>query len=80
MRSTVSSRGQTAVPAEVRRRFNLKDRARLEWLIDGDVITVLPLPADPERSLRGSLRGKYSGRDLLRARARERARERRGGS
>ncbi len=79
MRSTVSSRGQTAVPAEIRRRFNLRDRSRLEWLIDGDVITVLPLPADPERSLRGSLRGKYSGRDLLRARAQERAGERRGG-
>ena len=79
MRTTVSSRGQTAVPSEVRRRFNLRERSRLEWLIDGDVITILPLPVAPERSLRGSLRGKYSGKDLLRARARERARERSSG-
>jgi AbrB family looped-hinge helix DNA binding protein len=79
MRSTVSSRGQTAVPAEIRRRFHLEERSLLEWIIDGDVITVVPVPAPPARSLRGSLKGKYSGRALLEARARERARERRGG-
>jgi len=45
MRSTISSRGQTAVPAEIRRRFNLTDRSRLEWMVDGEVITVLPVPS-----------------------------------
>jgi AbrB family looped-hinge helix DNA binding protein len=35
MRSTVSSRGQTVVPAEVRRRFGLGARSHLEWIIDG---------------------------------------------
>jgi AbrB family looped-hinge helix DNA binding protein len=79
MRSTVSSRGQTAVPAEVRRRFRLGARSRLEWIIDGDQITVLPLPPDPVKALRGSLKGRYSGKMLLTSRARERARERRTG-
>lgn len=79
MRSTVSSRGQTAVPAEVRRRFRLGARSRLEWIIDGDLITVLPLPANPVKSLRGSLKGRYSNATLLTARRRERARERRTG-
>lgn len=79
MRTTVSSRGQTAVPAEVRRRFKLTGRARLEWIIEGDVITVLPVPPDPAKAFRGSLAGKYSVAALLRARARERKRERRGG-
>lgn len=79
MRSTVSSRGQTSVPAEVRRQFHLKERSRLEWVIDGDVITVLPIPPAPVRSFRGSLKGKYSIKALLRDRAKERARERRGG-
>jgi AbrB family looped-hinge helix DNA binding protein len=78
MRSTVSSRGQTAVPAEVRRRFHLREHSRLEWIIDGDVITVLPVPSTPVRSLRGTLKNKYSGRALLKARAGERAREREG--
>lgn len=77
MRTTVSSRGQTAVPAEVRRRFNLKGNSRLEWIIEGDVITLLPVPLDPTRAFRGSLRGKYTGRAFIRERVRERRRERR---
>src|SRR5437773_4607985 len=47
MRTTVSSRGQTAVPSEVRKRFNLTENSRLEWIIEGDVITVLPVLPDP---------------------------------
>lgn len=77
MRTTVSSRGQTAVPAEVRRRFNLKGNSRLEWIIEGDVITLLPVPPDPTRAFRGSLRGKYTGKAFIRERVRERRRERR---
>ena len=79
MRSTVSSRGQTAVPAEIRRRFNLGDRSRLEWMVDGEVITVLPVPADPVRAFRGSLRGRYPTRLLQADRRRERARDHRRG-
>lgn len=76
MRTTVSSRGQTAVPAEVRRRFGLRGNSRLEWIIEGDVITVLPVPPDPVRAFRGSLTRKYSVNTLLRQRLRERRRER----
>ena len=76
MRTTVSSRGQTAVPAEVRRRFKLTGRSRLEWMIEGDVITVLPVPPNPARAFRGSLQSTYSVAKLLRDRARERRRER----
>ena len=79
MRSTVSSRGQTAVPAEIRRRFHLREQSRLEWIVDGDIITVLPVPSNPVRAFRGSLKGKYSVKALLRERARERARARRRG-
>lgn len=76
MRTSISSRGQTAVPAEIRRQFRLTGRSRLEWLVDGDLITVVPVPADPVRSFRGSLKGLYSGRDLARDRRRERRLER----
>ena len=75
MKTTVSSRGQTSVPAEVRKRFRLDDRSKLEWLIDGDLISVLPLPAEPVRAFRGSLKGVYSGAKLLRERRQERRRE-----
>lgn len=79
MRTTISSRGQTAVPAEVRRRFGLVERCQLEWLIEGDLITVLPVPASPARAFRGSLKGRYSTKALLRHRTAERSRERRRG-
>ena len=64
------------MPAEVRRRFKLVENSGLEWIIEGDVITVLPVPPDPVRAFRGSLRGTYSGATLLRERRRERRRER----
>ena len=79
MRTTISSRGQTAVPAALRKRFKLTERSRLEWMVEGDVITLLPVPANPARAFRGSLAGRYSVRTLLSERARERRRERRGG-
>ena len=76
MRTTVSSRRRTAVPADVRKRFKLAENSRLEWIIEGDLITVLPVPSDPVRSFRGTLRGRYSGFMLLRERRRERRRGR----
>jgi bifunctional DNA-binding transcriptional regulator/antitoxin component of YhaV-PrlF toxin-antitoxin module len=79
MRSTISSRGQTAVPAAIRRRFNLADRSRLEWMVEGDVITVLPIPTDPVKAFRGVSKGKYTGAMLLADRKRERTHERRRG-
>lgn len=79
MRTTISSRGQTAVPAAIRKRFNLSASSRLEWLIDGELISVLPVPAEPVRAFRGSLQGLYSGRKLFEERNRERRRQRLGG-
>ena len=78
MQTTISSRGQTAVPAALRRRFKLKANSRLEWMVEGDVITLLPVPPDPAHAFRGSLAGRYSVKALLSERARERRRERRG--
>ncbi len=76
MKTTLSSRGQTAVPAQIRRHFRLDERAKLEWVIDGDLISVLPLPAEPVKAFRGSLKGLYSTAKLLSERRKERRRER----
>jgi AbrB family looped-hinge helix DNA binding protein len=76
VRTTISTRGQTTVPAEIRRRFHLTASSGLEWLVDGDLITVLPVPVDAVRAFRGSLKGKYSGKALLRDRRRDRGSER----
>jgi bifunctional DNA-binding transcriptional regulator/antitoxin component of YhaV-PrlF toxin-antitoxin module len=76
MQSTLSSRGQTAVPAKIRKKFHLEPQSRLEWLITGDVLTVIPIPKDPIRAFRGSLKGRYTGEKFLKDRRQDRERER----
>ena len=57
MRSTITSRGQTVIPAAIRHRFNLSPADRLEWIIENDTIRVIPVPADPIVAFRGQGKG-----------------------
>jgi len=54
MVTTMSERGQTAIPARIRKRFKLKAHQRLEWADDGKVIFVMPVARDPIAALRGA--------------------------
>lgn len=54
MVTTLSDRGQTAIPARIRKRFQLKAHQQLEWADDGKVIYVLPVAQDPIAAFRGS--------------------------
>lgn len=54
METTLTERGQTAVPARIRKRFALKPGQKLEWAEDGKVIYVLPVAEDPIKAFRGS--------------------------
>ncbi len=74
MITTVSSRGQTIVPADLRRQFAIEDNAKLEWIADGNEIRVIPLPKDTIRASRGILAGAALNLDLLKERKKERAR------
>jgi len=47
MRTTVTKRAQTSVPAAIRKRYGIKGGDSLEWIDDGQVIKVVPIPADP---------------------------------
>ncbi|MEW6054527.1 MAG: AbrB/MazE/SpoVT family DNA-binding domain-containing protein [Nitrospirota bacterium] len=38
MESTVTVRGQTAIPAAIRRRYDIKAKTKLEWIDDGHTI------------------------------------------
>ena len=75
MHTTVTTRGQTVVPAEIRRRYGIEEGSRLEWVDDGRTIRVIPVPADPIKALRGSAKGEGLYDRLMEERARERARE-----
>ena len=54
MTTTLSERGQTAIPAQIRKRWKLKAHQRLEWADDGKVIYLMPVAKDPIAAFRGS--------------------------
>jgi AbrB family looped-hinge helix DNA binding protein len=75
METSVTKKGQTNIPAEIRKRHSIKEGDRLVWLDDGEVIRVVPLPADPVRALRGAGRGEDLVNRLLLNRREDRLRE-----
>jgi bifunctional DNA-binding transcriptional regulator/antitoxin component of YhaV-PrlF toxin-antitoxin module len=74
MQSTITTRGQTVVPAFIRMQFSLGPSDRLEWVIDGADIRVVPVRANPVEAFRGQGRGGATAR-LLGARKLDQARE-----
>jgi AbrB family looped-hinge helix DNA binding protein len=75
METVVSKRGQTSVPAEIRRRHGIQEGDTLVWIDDGCNIYVVPVPADPLSALRGSAKGENLLEMLLEERRRDRERE-----
>lgn len=75
MKSTVTVRGQTAIPIAIRKRYNIVPQTMLEWIDDGHTITVLPVEQDPI----SALKGKFKNTDLLKALLKSRREERRHG-
>lgn len=76
MESTVTVRGQTAIPAVIRKRYNIKPKMRLEWIDDGHSITVVPIPENPIKALKG----RYKNVDLLGVLLKSRLEEKRRGA
>lgn len=75
MKTTVTKRGQTVVPAAIRQRYGINEGAYLEWIDDGQVIKVVLLPADPIKALRGSAKGERLTERLIESRREDRQRE-----
>ena len=74
MRSTITARGQTVIPVEIRRRFHLDPSKKLEWVIDDGNIRVVPVTEDPIEAFRGRGKGGSTLR-LLEERRQDRGRE-----
>lgn len=74
MRSTITERGQTVIPAAIRRQFHLSPADRLEWVLDNGTIRVVPVRANPVEAFRGQGKGGSTDR-LIAARREELANE-----
>jgi AbrB family looped-hinge helix DNA binding protein len=57
MQSTITSRGQTVIPAEIRRHFKLSPSDRLEWIVEDNTLRVVPVREDPIEAFRGQGKG-----------------------
>lgn len=77
MKSTITRRGQTVMPAELRRRYAVEAGTALEWIDTGRDIRVVPLPADIVGALRGSAKGQKLVSKLLKARQKDQQLEKR---
>lgn len=75
MQTAVTKRGQTVVPAAIRKRYHIEGGVHLVWLDDGETIRVVPVPDDPLGALRGRGRGERLTEHLLAERSHDRDRE-----
>jgi AbrB family looped-hinge helix DNA binding protein len=74
MRSTITSRGQTVIPAEIRRKYQLSPSDRLEWIMEGNTLRVVPVKENPINAFRGMGKG-GSVKRLLAERKKDQAHE-----
>lgn len=75
MQTAVTKRGQTVIPAAIRKRYQIDNGAHLVWLDDGETIRVVPVTGNPLQSLRGRGRGGKLTERLLSERRKDRDRE-----
>ncbi|MDE3075468.1 MAG: AbrB/MazE/SpoVT family DNA-binding domain-containing protein [Chloroflexota bacterium] len=75
MKSMVSVRGQTVVPAGVRHALGIKSHEQLFWEVRDGVAIVRPLPADPVRASIGIAKGMGTYHQFINERTAERRRE-----
>ena len=75
MKSKVTARGQVSIPSKIRKEFNIEPESRVEWIVEGNVIKVVPLPKDPVAAFRGRGSQGYSTEQLIEDRIAEREKE-----
>jgi len=76
MQTTVSVRGQTVIPRQIREKLGITTETRLEWSVKNGVVIILPIPPDPVKSAVGILEGRgLHIKDLLEERKADRDKE-----
>lgn len=71
MTVTVSIKGQMVIPSDIRKKYHIKPRTKVEIFDKGKEIVIIPLPDDPVKDSRGILKG-VATKDLLKLRQKER--------
>ena len=75
MQTAITKRGQTVIPAAIRKRYQIQEGDHLVWLDDGETIKVVVVPANALQALRGRGRGERLVERLLEERRAERERD-----
>lgn len=57
MQTVLTSKGQTTVPAPVRRKLGLRAGSRVEWREEGDRVVLVPVSTSPPAEAIDRLRG-----------------------
>lgn len=73
--ATISSKGQVVIPAELRRKYGLKEGVKVVFHDEGGQLSIEPSRFDDVLALQGSLRGYDLERALQEEREAERKRE-----
>jgi len=69
MKTLVTKRGQTVIPASIRKKYKINEGTTLQWIDTGEVIKVIPIPKNVVSSLRGMAKGEKLLEKLLKERA-----------
>jgi len=68
MKTLVTKRGQTVIPAPIRKKYGISEGTVLQWIDTGEGIKVVPVPKNIIKAMRGIARGERLLENLLRER------------
>ncbi|RCK74787.1 MAG: hypothetical protein ANABAC_1504 [Anaerolineae bacterium] len=79
MQTHVTEKGQIVIPAELRRKYQIKAGTRIYLIDTGDAILLKPMTEETLKNLQGRLKGKGVLKSLLEERRKDMEREGYGG-
>lgn len=75
MKTAVTKRGQTVIPAAIRKKYSINENTFLQWIDTGEGIKIEPIPKDVITALRGMGKGEKLTEKLIKERKTDASRE-----